>query len=303
MKWLTSKDTKEELHVGIVYMLISSVMLSFFTLFSKFAIENTSYFLLTFLRFSVPFLFLLPFLLWKTSIKSLFYTNNLRVQFLRISCVLLYQYSIFYYLMHATLLDVTVLQNTAPLFIPILGRIFFKQSFKLREVISIAVSFVGVLCILQPEKALFGRLSIVGLLAPLGQAGSQVLYGHQARRESQSVNLFYLYFLCSLVSGVIFLFSEELLTLKYPFEKYSLWTWVNIVVLGVTSIFNQSLRGRAYQHGSASALAPFLYFSLIFSAILDWYFFNQLPNWLSFLGAIFVIMGGLIQMYKKKKPV
>jgi drug/metabolite transporter (DMT)-like permease len=58
----------------------------------------------------------------------------------------------------------------------------------------------------------------------------------------------------------------------------------------------------AYQHASASALAPFLYFSLIISGLFDWIFFNNLPNWLSLGGAILVILGGLIQIYKKGKP-
>ncbi len=280
-------------------MLLSSGMLSFFTLFSKFGTENTSYFLLTFLRFGIPFLILLPFLLLTTPIKELFDTSNFKMHLLRVGCVLLYQYSIFYYLMHATLLDATVLQNTAPLFIPILERIFFKHRFHFKVLISIIISFVGVLCILQPDKQIFARLSIAGFLAPLGQAGSQVLYGHQARNENQKSNLFYLFFLTALLPAVVFMFSEEFLRQENSLENYSLWGWANILALGIASIFNQSLRGIAYQYGKASQLAPFLYFSLIFSAFFDWLIFERLPNILSLAGAILVIAGGIIQVYKK----
>lgn len=280
-------------------MLLSSVALSFFTLFAKFGTENTSYFLLTFLRFGVPFLLVLPYLLWSTPIKELFDTSNFKMQLLRTGCILVYQYSIFYYLMHASLLDATVLQNTAPLFMPILERIFFKHRFNGRVLISIIVSFVGVLCILQPDQQLFARLSIAGLLAPLGQAGSQVLFGHQARKESQKTTLFYLFFLSSLFTAIAFLFSNEFFGAKNSLENYSVLAWANILALGLMSVFNQSLRGIAYRHGKPSALAPFLYFSLIFSALFDWAIFHRLPNWLSLAGAIFVFAGGLIQVYKK----
>ena len=182
---------------------------------------------------------------------------------------------------------------------PILERVFFKHRFEKKVIVSIGISFVGVLCILQPSSSLFANLGIAGFLAAFGQAGSQVLYRHQARNENQRSNLFYLFFICSLFSGVVFLFS-------IPFGKpeivgeHSSWTWVNLVFLGLTSIFNQSLRGEAYKHGKASALAPFLYISIIFSAILDWIIFGYLPNWLSLAGTILVIFGGLLQFSKRR---
>src|SRR5580700_11912359 len=100
-------------------MLLSSVLLSFFTLFAKFGAGTTSYFLLIFLRFGIPLLLLVPYLLWSASIKELFLVNNFKMQLLRCSCILIYQYSIFYYLTYSSLLDATVMQNTAPLFMPI----------------------------------------------------------------------------------------------------------------------------------------------------------------------------------------
>ncbi|MBS0605108.1 MAG: DMT family transporter [Verrucomicrobia bacterium] len=281
-------------------MLLSSAMLSFFTLFGKFATGNTSYFLLLFLRFGIPLLLLLPYLLWTMPAKTLLHTHNFKLQMLRSGCILIYQYSIFYYLMGSSLLNATVLQNTAPLFMPVIERIFFGIRFNKRILISIFVSFAGVLCILQPDDGILATISIAGILAPLGQAGSQVLYGHQAQKDNQKVTLFYFFFISTIVTGVVFLFSNEFLGAKNSLEHFSLFAWANIIGLGLASIFNQSLRGLAYKYGSPSALAPFLYVSLILSAILDWAIFHDLPNWLSLAGALLVIAGGMIQMYKKK---
>lgn len=281
-------------------MLLSSVMLSIFTLFAKYGTESISYFLLIFLRFVIPLFLLMPFLLWKMSFKELLSTN-FKMQLLRSCCILIYQYSIFYYLMYSsTLLDATVMQNTAPLFMPILERIFFKHRFEKRVILSILISFAGVLCILQPDTSIFAKLSIAGFLAPLGQAGSQVLYGHQAKSEDQRSNLFYQFFLCSFVSAIVFVFSQEIFEVKSFPENLSVLIWLNIIGLGVASVINQSFRGLAYRHGKASALASFLYVSIIFSALLDWTIFHHLPNWLSLIGTILVILGGLIQVYKKK---
>lgn len=281
-------------------MLLSAATLSFFTLFAKFSIDSTSYFLLIFLRFAIPLVLLVPYLLWSTSIKELFLKSNFKMQLLRGSCILVYQYSIFYYLMYSSLLDATVLQNTAPLFMPILERLFFKHRFEKKVFLSIFISFVGVLCILQPDRSIFAKLSIAGFLAPLGQAGSQVLYGHQAKHENQKSTLLYQFFFCSVVSAIVFVFFKEFFGEANSLEHYSPLLWVNIICLGVASILNQSFRGAAYKHGRASALAPFLYGSIIFSAVLDWAIFHYLPNWLSLVGAILVIAGGLIQVYKRR---
>ena len=110
-------------------MLLSSVTLTIFTLFAKFSTGNTPYFLLIFLRFIIPFILVLPYLLWRTNLKELFITGNLKIHLLRCLSILIYQYAIFYYLMQSTLLNATVLQNTAPLFLPILEWLFFKYRF------------------------------------------------------------------------------------------------------------------------------------------------------------------------------
>lgn len=278
-------------------MLLCSFLMALFVLFGKIAIGITSFFQLTFLRFAIPLILFLPYLLIKGSLKELFYQCNLRMELIRALCILVYQYSIFYYLLHASLLDATVLQNTAPLFIPILEALFFKYKFDRRVILSILISFVGILCILQPDKDIFARLSIAGLLVPLSQAGSQVLYGHQAKRENLTMTLFYQFFLTTICSGVIYLFASAFFGEADSLKNYSGLAWMNILALGLVSLLNQQLRGIAYRHGKPSALAPFLYVSLIFSALFDWTLFHNLPNWLSLLGATLVVAGGLIQVY------
>ena len=70
-----------------------------------------------------------------------------------------------------------------------------------------------------------------------------------------------------------------------------------IIVLGVISIANQTTRAAAYKCGSASRLAPFLYFSAIPAGIFDWAFFGNIPNLLSLLGVLLVIGGGLLKYF------
>jgi drug/metabolite transporter (DMT)-like permease len=294
---------KQEFEKGAFYMLLSAFTLSLFTLFSKFGTEGTPYFLLVFLRFAVPFLLILPLILCTTSLKDMFSKIDLKIQLLRSAFILLNQYSIFYYLIYSSVLDATVIQNTAPLLIPILERVFFKHRFEKKTIISILISFVGVLCILQPSRAIFGQLSIAALLIPFGQAGSQVLYSHQAKSENAKYNLFFLFFIGTAASGIVFLFCKAFFDVPGSLKGYTVWMWSNLLLLAVASVMNQTLRGISYRHGKASALSPFLYASIVFSAIIDWVVFHRIPSWLSVLGALLVLVGGMImiQHHKRKK--
>ncbi len=301
MKWLWNfRRARDEMWMGMAYMLISSVLLSLFSLFGKFAIEETPFFLLTALRFIIPLLIMIPYFLWTSSFKELFLSSNFKLQLLRALCMLVYQYTIFYYLTFSSLLNATILQNTFPLFLPILEKLFFKHHFNKREIVSILICFAGVLCILQPDRGILEGLSLFVILAPLSQAGSQMLYAHQARQENQKSTLFYLYFLCSIATTAIYFFSPEHVNLGSSMVRFSLWTWITIMCLGVVSIFNQYYRGKAYSFAKPSSLSPFLYFSLIVSGFLDWVIFHQFPNWLSAVGAFLVIAGGMIQLYERK---
>lgn len=294
----------KDIRKGILYMLFSAVGLSFFGLFVKLGTASLSFFFLTFLRFLIPLILILPYVLWKVGIPKFSQLGNFRLQVGRVGCILIYQYGIFYYLTKATLLDATVLQNTAPLFIPVIERIFMGHSIKKGSILGMIISFIGVLFILRPDEGIISRASIIGLIAAVGQAGSQVFYGMQSRAEKHETNLFYLFFFSSIVSfSLFFLFAFfhqgigfEIDSLIHVDQKFY---WY-LVALGIASISNQSFRGVAYRHARPGTLAPTLYFSVIASGLLDWAVFNNLPDrWVS-IGALLVILGGTIPYIQRK---
>jgi drug/metabolite transporter (DMT)-like permease len=297
--WFGLGNSKEGFRKGAFFMVLSSLVMSLFTLFGKFAVETTPYFLFAFLRFLIPLLFLVPYLIWTAPYKEWLIPNQMKLHLLRAGCFIVYQYAFFYYLIKASVLEATVLQNTAPLFLPILEHFFYRHRFDKRDFLSMAVSFAGVLCILQPGSGLIASLGIVAIIVPISQAGSQFLYAHQSRGKSQKSTLFYLFTISSIVAGIIYLFSPELHEKTEFFKNYSLLSWTNIVCLGLATLFNQSLRGIAYRYAKPSSLSPFLYLSLIFSALIDFAVFGRVPNWLSVVGGLLVICGGWIQIYKR----
>jgi drug/metabolite transporter (DMT)-like permease len=128
---------------------------------------------------------------------------------LRCLCVLTSQYGIAYYMTKHTLLNGTVLLNSAPLFIPLLEWIFLGHRPGKSTIVGALVAFLGVLLVLKPDRSLFTALVGVGLLAALGQAGSQVLYGLKSKSENLLASLFYLFLFTTLFASLVLLLDID----------------------------------------------------------------------------------------------
>lgn len=299
----TTKSFDQDFMKGVAYILLSTIGISLFGLFSKFGLDDTPFFLITFLRFAIPFILILPFSLRKGSVVQLWKAINWKTQWMRCGCVLVYQYSFFYFLHQDSLLDAAVLQNTSPLFILIFESLFHRQRLHMITLFSITISFIGVLCILQPDFGVINRISLVGFLIPVSLAGSQVIYSHQVHHTPQQSTLFFLYFFCSIFTGILYLFSGEVFQKNaYGHTSTFVHAWI-LLGMGITSIFNQSFRGFAYRYARPSILAPFSYVALLFSGLFDWLIFYRLPNLWHNLGLGLIIVGSIIQFYGKKRSI
>src|SRR6266481_3711944 len=89
---------KSHFEKGVFFMLISAACLSFFTLFVKLSNEAIDFFLLAFMRFAIPLGLIVGYMCIQRSLHGLFPMKHIKLHFLRIFCVLVYQYGIFYYL-------------------------------------------------------------------------------------------------------------------------------------------------------------------------------------------------------------
>lgn len=282
---------KESFLKGVSFTLLSATGLSLVGFLGKLGIEKFTLTGLIFWRFLAAFLFTLAFLWLKGALKGLSHFENIRMQLLRACFVLGSQYSFFSYLQSNTLLNATVLLNTGPLFIPLIEWGVLRSRVGLSSWAGIIVSFVGVLCILQPDAGIFSLNSAIGLFAGLSQGASQVVFGFTARSERAEGGVLHLFFLCALFSFFPFIFFNS--------------TWLQqgvgggdlIVWLGIASICNQLARAAAYRHGSPSRLAPFLYLTVVLAGFLDWLAFGRVPNALSIIGAGLVVLGGALKIY------
>lgn len=219
--------------------------------------------------------------------------TNFKMHLLRAFFVLTAQYCFYYYLHLNTLLNAVVLLNLGPLFIPIIEWGILRHKVGKSTWIGIVVSFIGMLCVIQPDKGIFSLISLIGILAGVSQGASQVVMGINSKTERSDLSVLYLFFICMTISAVPYLFIHGT-WLEHTSAKEGMFL---VFFLAVASIANQLCRAMAYQHGTPSMLSSFLYFSVLVAGIVDWAVFDTIPNFLSAVGACLVVLGGVLKIY------
>ena len=297
---------QQNLHKGVGFILISAFSIAFFNLFAKLGLKISFFPIFLLIRFLLPFLLLLPFFFFAG--RPYFTKTNLKNQLLRILVVFLMQFFIFLYLKEGSVTDTVMIWNSAPIFIPIICRIFYKQRASRVTWFAMYIGLLGVACILKPNEGLLDIHGLYGLLAAILVGFSQVLYGVNVLKNRLSQNLTYLYGGCTVLALITFLVTLP-------------WSGGNVVevsyneclaeggncifffvMMTFASISNQFFLGSAYKNARPISLAPFIYVSVVIAGFLQWIVFKEAPDFLTVVGSILIILASLLKWsYLRKK--
>ena len=286
---------KESFTTGVVFTLLSATGIALVGLFGKWGGQDFSLEALIFWRYVSAFLLCFLFLWMCGKLRGGLSFQRPMLHFMRAFFVLGAQYSFYYYIQRETLLNGLVLLSLGPFLIPLIEWVVMRHRIGKSTWVSLIVSFIGVLCILQPDAGIFSLLSLVGVLAGICQGCSQVVFGMSRQHERMELSTLYMIFLCLVLSLIPYLAFAPSLGFKHPGNH---WGTIGIIImLGIASVMSQLTRAVAYQHGTPSRLATFLYFSILLGGVFDWLLFDQIPNALTALGTALVIGGGLLKIY------
>lgn len=290
-------DRKRRFELALTFTLLSALFNAFFGFFSKEGTTITSIPFLVFVRFSVPLVIIIPFILSMKSLKSFGKMRNVRNQVLRAFSVIITQYSLFFYLTKTSLLNATMLWNTGPVFVPIIAALFYRQHIGKITWLSSLVALVGVACVIKPNSGIFDPYSIFGLIAGIGQGYSLVLYGINRIHHDIKENLIYFYGFTSFFALIILVATNGVLERSIQISSTisplaAIWLFI---AMSLCSIFSQTFKGVAFNFKKPASLSPFFYFSVIIAGIIDWVFYKHPPDFLAVIGTLLVILGSFIK--------
>ena len=195
----------------------------------------------------------------------------------------------FYAVDHLVLADASMLNKMSPFFAIVFSYFFLKEKVNFVQLFSVIGAFIGCLFIIKPSFGNLGSLpALVGLIGGVGAGAAYTAVRRlgQCGEKGPFIVFFFSAFSC-------------LVTLPYLVIGYEPMTFIQISMLllaGLAAAGGQFAITAAYCYAPAKEISVYDYSQVLFSAILGFFLFNQVPDKYSVLGYI-LICGMAIFMF------
>ena len=154
---------------------------------------------LVFFRNFLGLLIIFPIVYFK---KIPFTFSLVKANFIRAIMGLGAMYCYFFALQHLSLVDAVLLQNTIPLFVPLVLWFWMKKKIRHIRMFPLLIGFIGVLIILKPTRGILDWYSVIGLTSGLLGAIALVGVKELTRTQSSLSILFYYFVISSAISFI-----------------------------------------------------------------------------------------------------
>ena len=204
----------------------------------------------------------------------------------------------FYAVSRINLADANMLNKLSPFFAVIFSALLLKEKMSLRQLLIVLGTFAASLLIIKPTPANLQLVpSLVGALGGVAAGGAYTcLRGATTHGAPRTLVVF-----CFSVFSTLVMLPLALINFTLPSPLQLLW----LLLCGVFGACGQFSITAAYTFAPAREIAVYDYSQIIFSALLGFFIFDQLPDALSFLGYTIIILlalinSGHIQIGRKK---
>jgi len=194
-------------------------------------------------------------------------------------------------LRYLPLVDVMAVIFTSPLMTCALSVPLLGEKVGWRRWSAIAVGFGGVLIILRPG---FAEIHWA-VLAALGSAFFGALYNIITRKvaahDAPKVSLLYVNMVGALLATP---------GLAFDWQAPVGWDWALFLLIGLLGGIGHLCLIHAFTHGPASTLAPFSYTQILWTTVLGYVVFAEVPSLWTFAGAAVLIASGLYLLHRER---
>lgn len=280
-------------YMGIVYIVMSAFFFALMNTFVRLSGDLPSM-QKSFFRNVVALIFALIILkrdgVWFSGKKE-----NLKYLFLRSLFGTIGVLCNFYAVDHLVLADASMLNKMSPFFAIIFSYLILKEKIKLPQALIVTGAFLGSLLIIKPTTQIFhSPEALIGLAGGLA-AGIAYTYVRVLGQKGEKGP--FIVFVFSAFSCVVLL---PFLILDYhPMTPMQL---IYLLLAGLSAAGGQFTITAAYFHAPAKEISVYDYSQIIFSAILGFCIFGQIPDWMSWIGyTIIIAMAVVMFLYNNRK--
>ena len=204
----------------------------------------------------------------------------------------------------------TALFFVTPFLITIFAHFFLKEEIGPRRWAAIAVGFIGVYITLNPDFSNFNYLSLLPILCAFCYSLSMIIIKITSDKDSVYTQTFTFY-IGAIIFSMIFYFvigDGKFNTIEHPAAQFILREWfvdiensiLFMVATGVTATVAFLLLFTAYSIASPAVVSPFEYSILLWSPLIGWLYFNEVPTLSTVIGILIIVSSGIYIFLREK---
>ena len=294
---------------GIIYILLAMLVFSIQDGIMKHIYNFVALYEIYLIRTVVSFVFILIFL--KLTKKPIVFKSQYPIlTFFRV-ILFFFGFSSFYISLTVLPLGTaTALFFVTPFLITIFAHFFLKETIGIRRWSAIAVGFVGVYITLNPDFSDFNYLSLLPILCAFCYSLSMIIIKITSDKDNVYTQTFSFY-IGAIILSIIFYFiigDGQYNTSDHPASQFLFRKWFvdldsTILLMsatGVTATAAFLFLFTAYSIASPSVVSPFEYSILLWSPLIGWIYFNEVPSLNTAIGILIIVSSGIYIFFREK---
>jgi len=302
-------STKNNNPKGIFLILLAMMIFSVQDAIMKYIYSFVALYEVYLIRTLVSFILILLFL--KLTKKPIvFKTQYPLLTFCRV-ILFFFGFSSFYIsLTVMPLATATALFFVTPFLITIFASIFLKEEIGLRRWSAVIIGFIGVYIILNPNFSNFDYLSLTPILCAFCYSLSMIIIKKTSDKDTVYTQIFAFYLGAIFISSIFYFIigDGQYNTGVNPASQFIFKEWfanleismLLMITTGITASVAFLLLFTAYSIASPSVVSPFEYSILLWSSLIGWVFFEEIPSIRTAIG-IFIIVSSGIYIFMREK--
>ena len=201
----------------------------------------------------------------------------------------------FYALGKLDLSDASILNKMSPFFAILFSIFLLKEKIRPVQFMIVAGAFIGVLCVIKPG---FANADVISALIGLGGgmcAGMAYTFVRMLGQKGVKGTIIVCFF-----SGFSCLITVPVLL--FQFQPMTFFQLAMLILAGFSALGGQLTITYAYCYAPAKDVSIYDYSQIIFTSVLGFIVFGQIPDWLSSMGYLIIFSMALTMfLYNKNK--
>jgi len=294
---------------GIILILIAMLVFSVQDGIMKYIFNFVSLYEVYLIRTIVSFILIIIFL--KIRNKPIIFKSHYPI--LTFCRVILFFFGFSSFYISLTVLPLgtaTALFFVTPFLITIFAHFFLKEKIGPRRWSAVAVGFIGVYITLNPDFSDFNYLSMLPIFCAFCYSLSMIIIKRTSDKDSVYTQTFTFY-IGAIIFSLFFYFTigdgqyniSEHPASQFIFRKWFVDIEANFLFMaatGVTATIAFLLLFTAYSIASPAVVSPFEYSILLWSPLIGWIYFNEIPSINTIIGILIIVSSGIYIFLREK---